>query len=181
MPDATTSPTDQATRIARAVGMTLYAAPTDDGDALIVTTELGAESRKLAETGGTMLFHPGGESGAINEIIVLLDGTGTAEAVLPFAVRISRAEAADIHLVAPAGGEYLTGTPIDTYVRVLVNTMKEQHLQVSGEVVDGNIYEVAAELAARNHGLVASSARDAAGEEAASAFQSVSVLLYTPL
>ena len=188
MPDATTSKTQEAERIAKAVGMLPNYKPTDDPDAILILTEINDDAKKLAQKAGTMMYVPGSDASPIKQINVILDGTGSAENILPFVVRISVQELADIRLLVPSKGAYITGTPMDRYVTVLVNTMKEQHLQISGKVVDGSLFEDAARSARENHGMVALSVtgsnglkNEVFGAGARKHLKGVPVLLYSPV
>ena len=188
MPDAAaTSPTDVATRIAKAVGMTAVFTPNDAHNALVVFTELNGEAKAQAEKPGSMVFIPGTDNSPLKIISVILDGSGSAERILPFAGNISRQEAAEIRVSAPAGTHYLTGAPIQSYINVLVNTMKEQHLQVSGAVVKGDLLEDAAKAAKEKHGMVAVVTTshgkfkdELFTDNARKALAGVPVLFYTP-
>ena len=171
MPDTATSQPDHAARIAKIIGVPLAADAPGHDRALIVLFDLGPETKSMAERKGAMIFVPAVEERAVHEVVVPLDGTASAEAVLPFAVRVAQAEHAAIRLLAPAGETYvLTGTPTERYVKVLVNTMREQRLNVSGDVVSGDLLTAVGAEAIKSEGLVALSARNG-GDLSGSLFQ----------
>ena len=171
MPDTATSQPDHAAWIARSMGVPLEADAPGHDRALIVLFDLGPETQSVAERKGAMIFVPAVEERAVHKVVVPLDGTASAEAVLPFAVRVAQARHAAIRLLAPAGGTYvLTGTPMERYVKVLVNTMREQRLNVRGDIVSGDLLTAVGAEAIKGEGLVALSARSG-GDLSDSLFQ----------
>lgn len=121
-------------------------------------------------------------AGSYGQIVVPLDGTGEAEAILPFVVSMSQQASEALRLIVRKGGTTsLTGTPIEQYLKVLVNTLKEQHVRASGSAVDADPLTAAGEVARAEGALVAFSSRAMISRPtAANDLKGVPVLYYAP-
>jgi nucleotide-binding universal stress UspA family protein len=136
---------------------------TTHGRSGVTRWTMGSVADKVLRTTSTpvILIHPtahGAPPSAIERIVVALDGSELAEAVLPLAQRMAKAMKANVHLVRavvpPAvifGAEYLPGTlPVledieseaRQYVEAVAGTLKSSGLTTTTEVRAGIPAEV---------------------------------------
>jgi len=183
MADQATVPPDQAARIAKALGREVGEASGAPARTLLVFADWSAATAALSKK-GVLAFVPGAAATQIDEIVLPLDGSAAAERILPLAAQLSLSEGMDLRLVVSKSGQYApTGTPAPRYLSVLVNTLREQHVQANGELRVEPLLNEAARLAKTCAGMVALCAGAASGlpeGRAREPLRGLPLLLYSP-